>query len=83
MPRVVVGVSLKMYFGHREALDWFARVAELVRGHPAVASGAVGLFVIPTYPQLIPARRARSPAPRCASARRTSRPKTPAPSPAR
>ena len=39
MPRVVVGVSLKMYFGHREALDWFARVAELVRGHdPAVTS---------------------------------------------
>ena len=55
MPRVVVGVSLKMYFGHREALDWFARVAELVRGHDAVTSGAVGLFVIPTYPQLIPA----------------------------
>lgn len=55
MPRVVVGVSLKMYFGHREALDWFARVADLVRGHDAVASGAVDLFVIPTYPQLIPA----------------------------
>ena len=55
MPRVVVGVSLKMYFGHRKALDWFARVAELVRGHDAVTSGAVDLFVIPTYPQLIPA----------------------------
>lgn len=55
MPTVLVGVSLKMYFGHREALDWFARVAELVRGHDAVTSGAVGLFVIPTYPQLIPA----------------------------
>ena len=55
MPRVVVGVSLKMYFGHREALDWFTRVADLVRGHDAVTSGAVSLFVIPTYPQLIPA----------------------------
>ena len=28
-----------MYFGHREALDWFARVAERVRAHPAVAVG--------------------------------------------
>ncbi|WP_417510036.1 triose-phosphate isomerase family protein [Microbacterium sp.] len=55
MPSVQVGVSLKMYFGHREALDWFARVADMVRTHHAVTSSAVSLFVIPTYPQLIPA----------------------------
>ena len=53
--QVAVGVSLKMYFGHREALEWFARVRERVREHPAVSSGAVELFVIPTYPQLLPA----------------------------
>jgi triosephosphate isomerase len=48
-PPVSVGVSLKMYFGHRQALDWCARVAELARAHSAVASGAVELFVIPGY----------------------------------
>jgi len=46
---VTVGVSLKMYFGHRQTLDWCAGVAELARVHPAVASGAVELFVIPGY----------------------------------
>jgi triosephosphate isomerase len=46
---VTIGVSLKMYFGHRQSLDWCARVAELGRQHPAVASGAVELFVIPGY----------------------------------
>jgi len=46
---VTVGVSLKMYFGHRQSLDWCARVAELAHAHPAVASGAVELFVIPGY----------------------------------
>jgi len=58
MPPLMVGVSLKMYFGHREAADWFARVADLARGHAALASGAVELFVIPTYLQVLPAREA-------------------------
>jgi triosephosphate isomerase len=38
---VTVGVSLKMYFGHREARAWFERVAELAARHPAVSSGSV------------------------------------------
>jgi len=46
---VLVGVSLKMYFGHRQSLDWCARVAELSRTHAAVARGDVELFVIPGY----------------------------------
>ncbi|MGC5224246.1 triose-phosphate isomerase family protein [Micromonospora sp. DT81.3] len=50
--RVTVGVSLKMYFGHREARAWFARVAELAARHPAVSSGSVEFFVIPTYLQI-------------------------------
>jgi triosephosphate isomerase (TIM) len=50
--RVTVGVSLKMYFGHREAREWFARVAELAARHPAVSSGDVEFFVIPTYLQI-------------------------------
>ncbi|GAA3905400.1 triose-phosphate isomerase family protein [Microbacterium invictum] len=53
--QVTVGVSLKMYFGHHEALDWCARVAGRVRQHPGVMSGAVRFFVIPTYLQIGPA----------------------------
>jgi triosephosphate isomerase len=45
----LVGVSLKMYFGHRQSLDWCARVAELAHAHPGVAGGRVELFVIPGY----------------------------------
>jgi triosephosphate isomerase len=50
---VIVGVSLKMYFGNRDARAWFDRVAELVRAPgaagEAVMDGAVELFVIPGY----------------------------------
>ncbi|QKJ20632.1 triose-phosphate isomerase family protein [Microbacterium hominis] len=55
---VTVGVSLKMYFGHRQAREWFARVAPRLAAHPAVASGGVRVFVIPTYLQVLPAREA-------------------------
>jgi len=53
---VVVGVSLKAYFGRRAARVWFAQVAELLRTHEAVRSGAVEVVVIPTYLQLDDAR---------------------------
>ncbi|MCU1407624.1 MAG: triose-phosphate isomerase, partial [Glaciihabitans sp.] len=46
---VSVGVSLKMYFGNRQSLDWCAKVADIARSHPAVSAGAVELFVIPGY----------------------------------
>ena len=49
---VVVGVSLKMYFGHRQAREWFDEVAERVRGHRAVQDGDVLLFIIPTNLQI-------------------------------
>ncbi|WOF24277.1 triose-phosphate isomerase [Microbacterium betulae] len=52
---VTVGVSLKMYFGHRQATEWFRTVAERVRAHAAVAAGDVELFVVPTYLQVLPA----------------------------
>jgi triosephosphate isomerase len=55
MPRAVVGVSLKMYFGHHQAVDWCARVAEAARSHPALTSGDVALFVIPSYLGILPA----------------------------
>jgi len=52
VPPLFVGVSLKMYFDHLQTVDWCERVADLVSGHPAVTSGAVGLVVLPTMPSL-------------------------------
>ncbi|WP_308220548.1 triose-phosphate isomerase family protein [Humibacter sp. RRB41] len=54
-PAITIGVSLKMYFGHAEATTWFGRVADAVRTHRGIASGAVRLIVIPTYLQVLPA----------------------------
>lgn len=55
MTPVVVGVSLKMYFGHERARAWFDDVAAIARTHPGVQSGAVQLFITPTYLQVLPA----------------------------
>ena len=44
-----VGVSLKMYFGHERAREWFGRVAELARTNDSVASGETELFIIPSF----------------------------------
>jgi triosephosphate isomerase len=49
MAAVTVGVSLKMYFGPERAREWFGRVAELARAHPAVRSCRVELFVVPSF----------------------------------
>jgi triosephosphate isomerase len=58
MPPIIVGVSLKMYFGHRQAGDWFAEVAGHLTAHPAIRTGRVRLFVAPTYLQILPAMQA-------------------------
>ncbi|PCE16361.1 triose-phosphate isomerase [Microbacterium sp. SZ1] len=55
MSQVTVGVSLKTYFGHERATRWFDEVAARVRVHDAVTSGAVELFITPTYLQVLPA----------------------------
>jgi triosephosphate isomerase len=59
----LVGVSLKMYFSHARTLEWTAAVVELARTHPAVRSGAVELFVVPTFPSLVPVREVIGDAP--------------------
>jgi triosephosphate isomerase len=59
-PPITVGVSLKTYFGHEQARAWFAEVAARAGAHQAVASGAVQLFVIPTYVQIAAALAAFS-----------------------
>ena len=58
MAAVTVGVSLKAYFGRRQAREWFEQVATVVGAHPAVQSGAVTAFVVPTYLQLADAAAA-------------------------
>ncbi|TXK19425.1 triose-phosphate isomerase family protein [Homoserinibacter sp. GY 40078] len=55
---VTVGVSLKMYFGHRAGREWAAEVADIAAATPAVADGRVELFIAPGYLQLIPALEA-------------------------
>ncbi|MGO3884923.1 MAG: triose-phosphate isomerase family protein [Mycetocola sp.] len=56
--RVSIGVSLKMYFGHQQAIDWARRIGEIAATHPAVRSGVAELFVIPSFPSLVPVRDA-------------------------
>ncbi|GGF38797.1 triosephosphate isomerase [Microbacterium sorbitolivorans] len=58
MARRIVGISLKMYFGHARATDWFDRVASLASAQPAVMNGAVEVFVTPTFLQVPAAVRA-------------------------
>ncbi|KQP56060.1 triose-phosphate isomerase family protein [Agreia sp. Leaf283] len=48
----LVGVSLKMYFGHAQTLDWISKVGDLARRHPAVQNGSVEVFVIPGFVSL-------------------------------
>jgi triosephosphate isomerase len=49
---VTIGVSLKMYFGYEQTVRWCEVVRDISLAHPAVTSGAVELFVIPSYPVL-------------------------------
>lgn len=52
MTSPVVGVSLKMYFGYRQTLDYCHAVARRLAGHPALTSGDVRLFVLPAFPAI-------------------------------
>lgn len=49
---LLIGASLKMYFGRARALDWTRRTAELCATHPAVREGLVEPFVIPSFPSI-------------------------------
>jgi len=48
----LLGISLKLYFNHRETMEWCRQVAQLAREHPAVRQAAVSLFVLPSFPSL-------------------------------
>lgn len=51
---LTIGVSLKMYFGQRQTLDWCQEVAAVARRHPAAAGGGAELFVLPAAPLIDP-----------------------------
>lgn len=55
---VYIGVSLKMYFGYRDGVEWFRRVAATSAAHPAVVRGDVVLFVLPSHLQVVSALEA-------------------------
>lgn len=48
--RMLIGVSLKMYFSHARTVAWTVAVAELLARHPAREQ--VEMFVIPQYPSI-------------------------------
>lgn len=56
-PTAVIGVSLKMYFGYQRSVDYCHDVATIAFKHPAVLSGDIELFVLPTLPVLPEAAR--------------------------
>lgn len=51
---ILIGTSLKMYFGYQQTLDWCQSVADLARRHPAIQQGHAELFVLPAFPTLPP-----------------------------
>lgn len=50
----IVGVSLKMYFGYQETLDWCGRIRAIAAASADVTSGKVRVFVLPAFPLLVP-----------------------------
>ena len=46
---MIIGVSLKMYFGHAQTLDWCSTVATLATERPA---SSTRLFLLPSFPSL-------------------------------
>ncbi|WP_309066531.1 triose-phosphate isomerase family protein [Microbacterium sp.] len=49
---MLIGSSLKMYFGRERTREWTAAVAQVCATHPAVRSGLVEPFVIPSFPSI-------------------------------
>lgn len=49
---MIIGAGLKMYLSHRQTKQWIGQVADISRRHPALKSGTVELFVVPTFPVL-------------------------------
>jgi triosephosphate isomerase len=48
MSQLLIGVSLKMYFGHEQTVRWCRAVADIAATHPAVRDDHVTLVVLPS-----------------------------------
>ncbi|GHB31834.1 triose-phosphate isomerase family protein [Salinicola rhizosphaerae] len=55
---IVVGISFKMYFGYAQTVDWCRHVARQLANHAAVLDGRVCVFVLPSFPAILPALEA-------------------------
>ena len=55
--RPFFGVSLKMYFGYAQTVDWCERVMAMAHQLPALADGWVELSVFPSFAALSAAVR--------------------------
>lgn len=51
-PQLILGVSLKLYLTIAESVEWARGVAQIVNRHPAVLSGAVQVFALPSLTAL-------------------------------
>lgn len=51
----LLGVSLKLYFGHKETLEWCREVAQMATHQQALQDGEVRVFVLPSFQALVPA----------------------------
>ncbi len=49
-PAKVVGVSLKMYMDRAATVAWAREVKSLLASHPAVTSGVISVFSLPSFP---------------------------------
>lgn len=52
LPDWLIGTSLKMYMTHAQTMGWATTVNKLTHAHPAVASGAAGLVLLPQFPSI-------------------------------
>ncbi|KAA9002543.1 triosephosphate isomerase [Affinibrenneria salicis] len=52
--KLTLGVSLKMYFGYRQTLDWCRQIRAEIGRRPHDALSALELFVLPSFPALAP-----------------------------
>ncbi|WP_152365015.1 triose-phosphate isomerase family protein [Microlunatus speluncae] len=53
-PKITIGISLKLYFGQARTLDWSHAVAAIARDRAELLRAGVELFVLPTFPALVP-----------------------------
>ncbi|WP_264159490.1 triose-phosphate isomerase family protein [Mycetocola spongiae] len=47
-----MGISLKMYLGHRATLDWTRAVVDIARADPGVSAGRTTVALLPTFVSL-------------------------------